>query len=97
MSKTKLLQTNFTRGELSPLMLGRVDTTAYQNGFAEGQNMLVRQQGGLWGREGTKFVNEIKTSAKKGRLVEFEYSDLQACILEFNENAVRIYYDGKFV
>lgn len=97
MGKAKLLQTNFTGGELSPLMMGRTDTVKYQNGAAKLTNMLVRQQGGLWKREGTKYVGEVKDSSKKVILYEFEYSDIQAYLLEIGENYFRIWYDGGFV
>ena len=65
MSKAKVIKTNFTGGELSPLMFGRVDTVKYQNGAARLQNMLVRQQGGAWKREGSRFIGAVKTSTKK--------------------------------
>lgn len=97
MSKQKVIQTNFTGGELSPLMFGRVDTVKYQNGAAKLKNMLVRQQGGLWMRGGSRFVHEVKDSSKKTFIYEFEYSDVQSYIIEFGDLYIRIYYDGGFV
>lgn len=97
MSKQKLIQTNFTGGELSPLMMGRVDTVKYQNGAATIKNMLVRQQGGCWKREGSKFVAEVKNSANATILIDFEYSDAQPYVLEFGNLYIRVYYDGGFV
>lgn len=97
MAKTKLLQTNFSSGELSPLMLGRVDTTKYQNGAAQLSNFIVKPQGGAWFRQGSMYVSEVKDSTRKVRLQEFEFSDIQAYVIEFGDLYVRIYYNGGFV
>lgn len=97
MAKQKVIQTNFTGGELSPLMLGRVDVVKYQNGAALLQNMIVRQQGGAWKREGTYFVKAVKDSSAKTRLIDFEYSDIQPYILEFGNLYFHIFYDGGYV
>ena len=97
MSKRKLLQTNFTSGELSPNMFGRVDTTRFQNGAAKLTNMLVRPQGGAWYRQGSRYVGEVKYSAKVTIIKEFEFSDIQPYVLEIGEFYVRIWFDGGFV
>lgn len=97
MSKVKLIQTNWTSGELSPLMMGRVDTNRYQNGAATLTNFIVRQQGPIWRRSGSKFIAEVKFSAKKTILQDFEFSDVQAYSLEFGEGYVRVFFDGGFV
>lgn len=95
--KTKTLKTNWTKGEVSPLMFGRVDTEAYSNGAAAVSNMIVKQQGGLWSRPGTKFIGEVKYSTRKTIIREFEFSDVQAYILEIGYQYIRIWYDGGFV
>lgn len=97
MAKTKLIQTNFTGGELSPLMLGRVDTVKHQNGAEQIRNMLVRQQGGAWSRGGTIFTGAVKDQTKFTLLYEFEYSDTQNYILEIGHLYFRVWYDGGFV
>lgn len=97
MAKEKVIQTNFTSGELSPLMFGRVDTTRFQNGAAAISNFIVRQQGGLWFRQGSQFLKEVKDSTKKVRIFEFEFSDSQCYVLEIGDFYIRIYYDGGFV
>lgn len=97
MAKTKLIQTNFTGGELSPLMLGRVDTVKHQNGAELLRNMVVRQQGGAWIRGGTIFTGVVKDQTKFTLLYEFEYSDTQNYILEIGHLYFRIWYDGGFV
>ena len=85
--------TNFTAGELSPLMEARMDLAQYANGCRLLKNFLVHPQGGIYRRGGTKHVASVKTSSKKTRLVPFEFSTTQAYILEFGENYIRFYKD----
>ncbi len=54
-------------------------------------------QGGLSNRGGTQFINEVKDSTKKTRLIPFQFSVLQAYVLEFGENYIRVYKDGELV
>lgn len=97
MAQVKVAQTNWTSGEISPLMLGRFDTTRYQNGADRLLNFIVRQQGGLVRRSGTRYVATVKDSSKRTIIREFKFSDDQAYILEIGEEYIRIYYDGGFV
>jgi len=85
--------TNFTSGEISPRLLGRVDVTKYFNGCQELENFIVMPHGGVDRRPGTYFVSTTKISGKMVRLVPFEFSTTQAYILEFGENYIRVYKD----
>lgn len=97
MARVTPIQTNFTSGEVSLNMRGRVDTTRYHNGAEELLNFIVRPQGGAWRRPGTKFVYEVKTSSKKTILQEFIFSNVQAYVLEFGDQYMRVYKDGGVV
>jgi len=85
--------TNFTAGELSRRMAGRIDFAKYFNGCWQLENMLIQPQGGSARRPGTVFVASAKDSDKKARLVPFEFSDEQAYILEFGHEYIRFYKD----
>lgn len=87
------IQTNFTSGELSPRLKGRVDVNRYNNGVAKLKNFVVFPQGGAARRTGTKFIREVKDSTKVTRLIPFEFSTIQAYILEFGHNYIRIFKD----
>lgn len=87
------IQTNFTAGELSPRLKGRVDVNRYNNGVAKLKNFVVFPQGGVARRTGTKFIKEVKDSTKATRLIPFEFSTIQAYILEFGHNYIRIFKD----
>ena len=73
MSRVSVISTNFTAGELSEDLFGRVDITKYNNGAATLENFIVQPHGGITRRSGTRFVKEIKTSSAKTRLVSFEF------------------------
>ena len=92
--RADLIQTNFTSGEISPLLYGRVDLAKYYNGAKIIENFVVRPQGGLVRRTGTQFVQEVKDSAKNTRIIAFSYSSEQNYILEFGDEYIRFFKDG---
>ncbi|MCK8787096.1 hypothetical protein M0638_22225 [Roseomonas sp. NAR14] len=55
MPKVKLALTNFSQGEMSPLMMARSDIAAYRNGAARLLNRLPLSQGGTKTRPGTRW------------------------------------------
>lgn len=87
------IQTNFTSGELSPLMRGRVDVNKYSNGVEVLKNMVVRPQGGATRRMGTQYVTNAY-AATKVRLREFIVSNSNPYVLEFGVSYVRIFKNG---
>jgi hypothetical protein len=97
MSRANTIQTNFTAGEISPTLRGRVDISRYQNGAATLKNFIVKPQGGIFARPGTVHIREVKSSAKRGRLYEFEYSETVNYLLEFGDLCVRIFKDNVYV
>lgn len=97
MARANTLQTNFTAGEISPLMWGRVDVNKYFNGARKLQNVIVRPQGGAWRRSGTRFVKSTKTSSTQSILQSFIFSDIQAYVLEFGDGYMRVYKDRGYI
>lgn len=93
MSRVTAIQTNFTAGQLSPRLFGRVDLSRYANGASEIENMIVQPHGGLTRRPGTKFVNEVKTSSQKTRLLPFEFSTIQSYCIEAGDEYLRFFKD----
>lgn len=94
MPKAAPIQTNFTAGELSPRLEGRVDIGKYFNGVRTLKNMLIHTHGGITRRGGTKFISTAKIAGdKKIRLIPFQFSVEQAYILEFGENYIHFYRD----
>lgn len=89
-----VINTNFTAGELSPRMYGRVDVARYNNGAKDITNAIPLIHGGVVRRPGTRFVKETKTSAKRSRLIPFVFSTDQAYQLEFGDGYIRFYNDS---
>jgi len=93
MARVSTIVTNFRAGELSPRLEGRIDLEKYNEAAQTIQNMVVFPQGGLTRRPGTYYVNSSKDGGEI-RLINFEYSDEQAYVLEFGNNYIRFYKDG---
>jgi len=90
-SKTRRLLTNFSKGELSPLLEGRSDLAAYFEGGKTIENWKIMRQGGLRRWEGTRFVKEVKDSSKDTILWPFEFSVDDSYILEVGDLYLRVY------
>ena len=91
MPRSAPIQTNFTAGELSPRLEGRVDINKYANGCKSIENMIVQKHGPVTRRGGLYFASEVKDSASTTRLLPFEFSVTQAYVLEFGDQYVRFY------
>lgn len=91
MAVSSYIQTNFTAGEQSPLLRGRVDIAKYPNSARTIENFRIMAHGGIQKREGSIFASEVRYSDKKTRLIEFEFSTTQAYTLEFGDKYIRIY------
>ncbi len=93
MPRITYLQTNFTAGELSPRMWGRVDIAKYGNGAKSLRNVLVWRHGGARRRYGSRYVGATKASAE-ARLIPFVFSRDDAYVLEFGANYLRVFKNG---
>ncbi len=93
MPRSTPILNQFTSGELSPRLEGRVDLARYYSGAKELTNMLVHPHGGASSRFGTCFVAEVKDSTKPVRLIPFEFSTEQAYLLELGHEYIRFYKD----
>ena len=92
-------QTNFSTGELDPLLRSRVDLAQYDNALAKATNVLIQPQGGLRRRPGTKHILELPNtgaeSAGNGvRLVPFQFSVDDSYMLCFTHNRMYIIKNG---
>ncbi len=92
-----VIQPSFAGGELSPKLHGRVDLAKYRVGCRKLQNFFIHPAGGASNRAGTEFVGEVKDSAKRGRLIPFQFNTQQAYVLEFGDYTLRVIKDGGYV
>ncbi|MCA8929836.1 MAG: hypothetical protein KDC18_17385 [Alphaproteobacteria bacterium] len=91
MTRVNLLKTNFTAGEISPLLFGRGDLRAYDNGAAALRNVFIHPTGGVQRRPGLRYV---ATARGPGRLVSFEFNTEQTYLLAFSDGMLDVYDDG---
>jgi hypothetical protein len=94
MARVAAQLTNFTAGELSPRLDGRVDLAKYPAGCATVENMVIYPHGAAARRPGTQYIAEVKSSAAKTRLIPFEFSTTQTYILEFGNQYIRFFRDN---
>lgn len=81
-------KTNFTAGELSPDLLGRVDLNSYAGGAQCLENVFIEPTGGVHRRPGLQYV---QTLSGKGRLISYE-QDSQNAFLFILQNSQTLVY-----
>ena len=93
------IQTNFSTGELDPLLRSRVDLAQYNNALSKATNVVVQPQGGLRRRPGLKYLAELPNSSTPSaangvRLVPFEFSVDDSYMLCFTPSRMYVFKDG---
>jgi hypothetical protein len=89
--KASTLINSFNAGEVSPTLDFRADLDKYSHACKTMKNFKPLLEGGATRVPGTYFVNEVKDSTKKTRVVPFVFNTNQAYILEFGEEYIRFY------
>jgi hypothetical protein len=85
---------SFNAGELSPLMNARVDLPKYRLGAKTVENMLVRAQGPITRRPGTKYIASVKNASHNTRIIPYEASTEFAYVIELGDEYARFYRNG---
>jgi hypothetical protein len=96
MARFVSIQTNFSTGELDPLLRARVDLQAYSNALEEATNVVCQPQGGIRRRPGLKYITALPSSGTESagngvRLLEFEFSTDDSYMLCFTHNRMYIF------
>lgn len=91
MLKIRSLWTNFSKGELSPLLEGASDLAAYFEGGSVIENFRLMRQGGLQRRAGTRMIAEVKDSTTDTILIPFEFSVDDSYMLEVGDGYFRVF------
>ena len=97
MARSAPAYSSFTAGEIGPKFEGRTNIEKYREGLADLTNMIVMPSGGVTRRPGTEFLDEVKDSAVKTRLIPFQFKATDTYILEFGDEVFRIYRNGALV
>lgn len=88
MAKITQITTQFSGGELSPRLDGRVDVKKFSTGLRTCENFTVVPHGGARKRPGSQFVVELPEAADDVVLVPFQYNVEQAYVLIFGPSYV---------
>lgn len=96
------IQTNFSTGELDPLLRARVDIEAYRNALEEATNVVIQPQGGLRRRPGLRYISALPNSgadsvANGVRLIAFEFSTSDSYMLCFTHNRMYVFKAGVLI
>lgn len=92
MPRFDYIYTNFSAGEFSPLLAGRIDLEKYKSGCEILENYIPRPHGPAVRRGGTRFIHATKDSTKKSRLIPFDTGAGSGLFhLEFGDLYIRFY------
>ena len=100
MTRIVSIQTNFSAGELDPLLRSRIDLEQYGNGAERLENVLVQPQGGVTRRPGLKYLFELPSAANPAdgtRSVNFEFSVTDSYMLVFTHQRMYIFKDKQLI
>ena len=84
----KTVITNFSAGELNPLLATRTDTPAYINGAKQCRNFSLLAEGGVMRRPGTTYLASLPGES---RLIPFVFSDDEIAIIALSNNRMDVY------
>lgn len=89
MPRVHELYSSFNAGELSARLAARLDFVKYPAGLETCENIIVLSEGGATRRPSTRYVAEVKSSSVKGRIKPFQFSTVQAYVLQLADSAMR--------
>lgn len=96
MSRVSPIYPTFARGEVSPLMFGRVDIEPYASCLDKCRNSWVRPFGVVSRIAGTEFLSGTKNNSK-ARLLKFVFSPTDSYIIECGAGYFRFFNNGGYI
>lgn len=96
MAKQEITLQNFAGGIYSPKMYGRYELPIANNGCKRMRNFIAETQGPSVYRPGLRFVNATRRN-NRANLIDFQFNDEQAYMLEFTDGYIRFYKDGGLI
>jgi len=88
MALLRQFTTNFSSGELSPLLTSRVDADAYRNGAFRLRNVRLKAQGGCTRRPGLRYLQTLANEFYQSEA--YVYDEDEAYLLLFSDTKLRI-------
>lgn len=100
MARFTLMTTNFSSGEIDPLLRARIDLDQYGKGAEILQNVLVQPQGGVTRRPGTRHLFQLPSAANPQngtRMIAFEFDVDNSYLLVFANQRMFVFKDGALI
>ena len=100
MARFTLMTTNFSSGEIDPLLRARIDLDQYGKGAEILQNVLVQPQGGVTRRPGTRHLFELPSASNPQngtRMIAFEFDVDNSYLLVFANQRMFVFKDGALI
>lgn len=88
MALLRQFYTNFTAGEITPLLSSRVDSNAYKNGVKSLKNFRILSQGGIRRRGGLRYLQELSDIPYQAE--SYVYDEDEAYILLFSNTRLDV-------
>ena len=88
MALLRQFYTNFTAGEITPLLSSRVDSQAYKNGVKSLKNFRILSQGGIRRRGGLRYLQELSDIPYQTET--YIYDEDEAYILLFSNGQLDV-------
>jgi len=88
MALLRQFYTNFTAGEITPLLSSRVDSNAYKNGVKSLKNFRILSQGGIRRRGGLRYLQELSDIPYQTE--SYVYDEDEAYILLFSNGQLDV-------
>lgn len=96
MARVSPVYPTFARGEVSPLMFGRVDVDPYTACLDKCRNCWVRPYGVVSRMAGSEYITSTKGNGK-ARLLKFVFSATDSYIIECGAGYFRFFNNGGYV
>ena len=86
--KVRQVFTNFSAGELNPLLNARTDAKAYFEGARQCKNWYLLDEGGVMRRPATQFTAELPAES---RIIPFIFAEDEVAIFALSNNRLDVY------
>lgn len=98
MSRLIQIQTNFSVGEVDPLIRGRIDLAQYYSALKKATNVTIIPQGGARRRNGLRYITELPANASDGVvMIPFEFSVTDSYMFCVTTGRIYVFKNGALI
>mgnify|MGYP005986958393 CR=1 FL=1 len=98
MSRVVSIQTNFSVGEMDPLLRARIDLKQYYSALETAKNVVIQPQGGCKRREGLRYITTLDSGAATAvRLIPFEFNTDDSYMFAITPGKLYVFRSGALI